>query len=113
MKKPPKEADRLRHMLDAAETAMEFVKGRQRSDLDRDEKLTLALVRLLEILGEAARHVSEKTKGLSPHIRWKEIAGTRDRLVHGYFDVDLDIVWKIITVDLPPLITELKKIISK
>jgi uncharacterized protein with HEPN domain len=112
MSKPPKEEDRLRHMLDAAMTAVEFIKGRKRPDLDTDTKLALALVRLLEVLGEAARHVSDETQRRSPHIPWKEIAGTRDRLVHGYFDVDLDIVWRIVTADLPPLIAELKKIVS-
>ena len=71
----------------------------------------LALVRLLEIIGEAARGVSI---GLSQHhleIPWSEIAGTRDRLIHGYFDVDLDVVWGIVTKDLPSLITQLGAIV--
>lgn len=113
MSRPPKEEDRLRHMLDAAVTAVEFVKAKQRSHLDTDTKLALALVRLLEVVGEAARHVSDETHRRSPNIPWKEISGTRDRLVHGYFDVDLDIVWQIVTGDLPLLITELKKIVPK
>ena len=110
MTRPPKEEDRLRHMLDAAQTALEFTAKKKRSDLDTDAKLALALVRLLEVVGEAARHVSDETRRRSPGIPWKAIAGTRDRLVHGYFDVDLEIVWQITTRDLPSLIKELKKI---
>ena len=109
MTRPPKDEDRLRHMLDAAETVLKFTAEKKRSDLDTDEKLALALVRLLEVIGEAARHVSEETCRRFPEIPWKEIAGTRDRLVHGNFDVDLEIVWQITTGDLPPLIRELKK----
>lgn len=112
MTKRPKEDDRLRHMLDAAVTAVEFIKTKKRSDLDTDLKLALALVRLLEVVGEAGRYVSDETQQRFPHIPWKEISGTRDRLVHGYFDVDLDIVWQIVTVDLPFLIKELKKILE-
>jgi uncharacterized protein with HEPN domain len=63
----------------------------------------LALVRLLEIIGEAARRVSVGLRESHPEIPWAEIAGTRDRLIHGYFDVDLDIVWGIVTQDLPAL----------
>jgi len=102
---------RLRHMLDAARKAMEFAQGRSRADLDADEMLGLALIRLLEILGEAAKSVSLDYRQSYPKIPWKQIAETRDRLIHGYFDVDMDIVWEIVTVDLPSLIAELEKII--
>jgi len=102
---------RLRHMLDAARKATELTKKCDRSDLDKDETLALAVVRLLEILGEAAKNVSDKCRQENPAIPWRQIAGTRDRLIHGYFDVDLDIVWKIISVDLPALIQQLEKIL--
>ena len=103
---------RLRHMLDAAQKAVEFTKGRTRVDLDTDEKLSLAIVRLLEMLGEAAKAVSEETRRQAPDIVWKQVAGTRDRLIHSYFDVDLNIVWEIVTQDLPPLVTALERLIS-
>ena len=99
-------------MLDAVQKAVEFVQGRSRTDLDKDEQLTLALTRLLEIIGEAAKGVSPALRERYPKIQWKEIAGTRDRLIHGYFDVDLNIVWQIVTTDLPPLLAELEKILS-
>ena len=103
---------RLRHMLEAARKAVAFLKDRKRSDLDNDERLTLALVRLLEILGEAGKCVSADLRQRHSQIPWKEIAGTRDRLIHGYFDVDLNIVWQIVIADLPALIPELEQIVS-
>jgi len=106
------DAVRLRHMLDAARRAMDFTQGRVRSDLESDEQLSLALVRLLEILGEAARNVSEDLRNDYPDIPWRQIAGTRDRLIHGYFDVDLDIVWQIVSNDLPVLAAQLEKALS-
>lgn len=106
------DAVRLRHMLDAAQKARQFVAGRTRAEIERDEPLTLALVRLLEILGEAAKSVSPETRQHCPKIPWKEIGGTRDRLIHGYFDVDWTILWEILTADLPPLITELERALA-
>jgi uncharacterized protein with HEPN domain len=113
MTKRPREEDRLRHMLDAAREAVQFIKGKKRSDLDANHQLALALTRLVEVLGEAARHVSLETRRKYTRIPWREIAGTRDRLIHGYFDVDLDILWQIVSKDLPPLIRELEKVISE
>jgi uncharacterized protein with HEPN domain len=107
----PEDAVSLRHMLDAAGKAVQFSRGRSRSDLDADEMFALALVRLLEIIGEAAKRLSAELRQQCPGIPWKQIAGTRDRLIHGYFDVDLDIIWAIITDDLPVLTAELEKII--
>ncbi len=106
------DAVRLRHMLDAAKRAIDFMQGRARSDLESDEQLSLAVVRLLEILGEAAKNVSEDLRKDYPDIPWRQIAGTRDRLIHGYFDVDLDIVWQIISTDLPVLAAQLEKALS-
>jgi uncharacterized protein with HEPN domain len=82
--------------------------GKQRSDLDRDRMLNLALVRLLEIVGEAAARVSQPGREGLPNIPWPAIVGLRNRLIHGYDEVDFDILWDIIQVDLPPLIAELQ-----
>ena len=110
----PKAEDtvRLRHMLDAAKKIVEYTGSVQRADLDKDEKLALAIVRLLEIIGEAAKTVSTDFRRKHPSIPWREIAGIRDRLIHGYYDIDFDIVWKIVSIDLPPLITHLEKALS-
>lgn len=105
---PKTDEVRLRHMLDAARKAIAFTQNRIRTDLDNDEILALAVVRLIEILGEAAKNVSQTTKDRFPEIPWRQIAGTRDRLSHAYFDVNLDIIWDIVTSNLPPLIEQLE-----
>ena len=91
---------------------IDLVPRRTRAEIERDEPITLALIRLLEIIGEAAKSVSPETRQRYPDIPWKEIGGTRDRLIHGYFDVDWNILWQILTADLPPLITELKQAVA-
>ena len=106
-KQPKDERIRLQHMLDSAQKAVNFAKNRPRQDLESDEMLSLALVRLLEIIGEAAKAVPQDIKNIYPDIAWRDIGRTRDRLIHGYYDVDLDIVWDIVTNDLPPLIQAL------
>ena len=101
---------RIGHMIEAAEKAIAFSAGQTRQGLEANEMLALALVRLLEIVGEAAQQVTSETKVRYPDIPWKLAAATRDRLIHGYFNVDLDVVWAILTDDLPPLIEQLKTI---
>lgn len=103
---------RIRHILDAAREAVAFAKGRSRADLDSDRKLNLSLVRLLEIIGEAARGISQEFRDSHPDLPWKSMVGMRDRLIHGYFDINLDVVWETVTEDLPPLIAQLEKIIA-
>ena len=100
-------------MRDAVSQALEFSASRLRADLDNDPMLMLALTRLLEIIGEAAKNVSEPTRSLAPSIPWREIAGTRDRIAHGYFDINLDTVWQILSVDLPDLLPELERLLSQ
>ena len=75
---------RLRHMLDASKKAVEFCAGKMEADLAKDEMLTLAVVRLVEIIGEAAKNVSVDTRNSHPAIPWKEISGTRDRLIRRF-----------------------------
>ncbi|MEM7051720.1 MAG: HepT-like ribonuclease domain-containing protein [Acidobacteriota bacterium] len=90
-------------MLEAVRKSREFAQGRRREDLDNDEQLSLALQRLLEVLGEAASKVTLEGRQLAPEIPWRAISGMRNRLIHAYFDVDLDIVWRTISDELPPL----------
>ena len=102
---------RLRHMLDAAREAVSFARGRTRGDLDADRQLVLSLVKDIEIVGEAATRVSEPARRRLPEMPWERIVGMRNRLVHAYFDVNLDIVWKTISEDLPELIVLLERAI--
>lgn len=105
------DSDRLRHMFDCARTAVEFCAGKTRGDLDGDNMLVLALARLLEIIGEAATRVSPEFRDQHLAIEWQSIIAARNRLIHGYADVDLDIVWNIVTEDLPRLIANLEKLL--
>jgi uncharacterized protein with HEPN domain len=100
---------RLRHMLDNAREAVAMAHGRKRKDLDSDRKLNLSLVRLLEIIGEAAGRVPQDERANCAEIPWPEIVSLRNRLIHGYDAVDFDILWEVVTKDLPPLITALEK----
>lgn len=100
----PPDDIRLRHLVDAATTAVAFTEDRSRSDLDTDVMLTLALTKLVEIVGEAAKQVTEATKLAYPDIPWSAAARMRDRLVHHYFDVDLDVLWSTVRIDLPALL---------
>lgn len=103
---------RLRHMLDAAQKAVSHSKSRSRDDLDSDELFALAMTHLIEIVGEAARSVSHEVRNDVSSIPWREIIGTRDRLIHGYASVNLDILWAILMDDLPPLIAKLELAIA-
>jgi len=105
----PRDRDRVRllHMLEHAREAVQLVEGRERMSLDEDRVLSLALVRLLEIVGEAAAGVSAEARDTHPAIPWAEIVGLRNRLIHGYDSVDLDVVWNIVKGDLPALVRHL------
>ena len=103
---------RLRHALDAAREAVFFAQGRTRGDLDNDRQPALALVKDIEIGGEAATLVAEATRRRLPEMPWKRIVGMRHRLVHAYFDINLDIVWKTVQKDLPKPISLLESAVS-
>lgn len=109
MPSPKTDQVRLKHMLDATQKAIAFTQSKTRQDLDQDEMLSLAVVRLIEILGEAAKNVSQSTRDQIPDIPWRQITGTRDRLSHAYFDLNLDIIWNIIEAELPGLATKLEQ----
>ena len=104
---------RVRHMLDHAREAMEMVRHRSRTDLDTNRMLSLALVRLMEIVGEAAVRMPEAFRSRYPEIPWRDVADLRNRLIHGYDTVNFDILWTIIQEDLPPLIEQLEAILKQ
>ncbi len=106
---PPDDDVRLRHLFESAETAIRFVEGRSRADLDHDEMLRLALTKLVEIVGEAAKQVTSETQAEYPDVAWSAAARMRDRLVHHYFDIDLDVLWSTILLDLPALLDALPR----
>ncbi len=100
-------------MIEAAETAARFVQGRTRSDLDRDPILAFALVRAIEIVGEAASKISAETRGLASDIPWSSIVSMRNRLVHAYFDINHELVWISATEELPELLPLLRDLVAE
>lgn len=102
----------FRHMLDHAREAVGMIAGKAPEDLSKERMLELALIRLVEIVGEAASRVSQTGQAKSPDIPWREVIGMRNRLIHGYDSVDLNVLWDTVELDLPPLITQLEKILQ-
>ena len=102
---------RFEHMLRYAQKALRLSAGRSRADLDTDELFVLGITRALEIVGEAASRVSPQGRAKYAAIPWPKIAGMRNRLVHGYDDVDLDVLWQTIEQDLAPLISTLETVV--
>jgi len=100
----------LRQMLAHAREALALVQGKSRADLDRERVLALALLQLLQIVGEAAGRLSPAYCDMHPEIPWPQIVALRNRLIHGYDVIDLDIVWSILSTDIPSLIAELERL---
>jgi len=104
---------RMRQMLDYARKAQAMTQGRSRADLDSDVMLQLALTRAVEVIGEAASRVSEVSRRRHPDIPWRDMVGMRNRLIHGYEAVDLNLLWDTVTTDLPPLIKALERMLGE
>lgn len=110
---PPEDRIRLRHMLEAIQQANRFMRDRRREDLPRDPQLLLALIKCIEIVGEAAGKVSPETQDSHRTLPWREIVAMRNRLIHVYFDVNPNIIWETVQHDLPKLQLELKRILDE
>lgn len=108
----PHDRVRLQHLSDALNAATRFAARRVRSDLDNDEMLLFALVRAVEVAGEAASKVSVETRAEISQLPWASIIGMRNRLVHAYFDINRDILWTTVTEAVPPLAEVLKKVLE-
>ena len=106
------ESTYLRHMRDYAAEARQFALSRSRSELDTDRMFMLAVTRLLEMMGEAATQISGASRIQNPQIPWQSIIGLRHRLVHAYDQINLDIIWDILTNDLTPLIAALDALLT-
>jgi len=101
----------LRQMSDHIEEAVALAGGRTRADLESDRVFFLALLKLVEIVCEAATRVSEPMQAAHSGLPWREIIGTRNRLIHGYDAVDYDILWTIVTADFPPLLRQINALL--
>jgi uncharacterized protein with HEPN domain len=104
--------DYVEDIIEAMEDAISFVKEMEYDDFAKDRKTVYAVVRALEIIGEAVKKVPLRVRNRYPRIPWKEIAGMRDKLIHEYFGVDLKRVWKTVKEDVPnlkPLFDEIQR----
>jgi uncharacterized protein with HEPN domain len=104
--------DYLRDMLENAERAIAFVQDMGFDEFSEDEKSIYAVVRALEIIGEAARQVPEDVRAANPEIQWREVAGMRNKLMHEYFGVNTKVVWRTVQEDLPVIIPVLRKMLK-
>ena len=106
----PDDLIRLRHMAEAARTAMRFCLGREQHELDSDTMLRMALLHVVQIIGEAAARVSDAGRAAAPGVEWPVIVAMRNRLVHAYFDVNTEILWKTVMHSLPALLQQLEAV---
>ena len=95
-------------MIEEAENVATFIAGRAREDLDSDRLLLYALVRAIEVLGEAASKVSADARAAAPDVPWRAIVAMRNRLIHAYAAIDPETVWKAACEDIPVLLTALR-----
>jgi uncharacterized protein with HEPN domain len=104
--------DYLEDILDAISKIAKFTEGMTFNQFAEDDKTTYAVIRALEILGEAAKHIPDHVRQKYPKVSWREMAGIRDKLIHDYFGVNLEVVWKTVTEDLSGLESEIMRILA-
>ncbi|KKQ17429.1 MAG: hypothetical protein US31_C0019G0016 [Berkelbacteria bacterium GW2011_GWA1_36_9] len=102
----------LEHILEAIENIESFLKDKSKDDFLSDKMLQSAIIRQLEIIGEASKRISAKKKEQSPQTEWKNIAGIRDVLIHDYFGIDLESIWNTLSINIPELKIEIGKILQ-
>jgi len=109
---PPSDRARLTHMVEAIDLLAEFVAGMDYASFLEDRKTQLSVERLLEILGEAANHISLELQSQYPHIPWRQITDLRNVVSHQYFRIRTEIIWEVATADVPPLREQLEQILA-
>lgn len=109
----PNDRERLLHMLEAARDARSYVNGRVRPDLDSDSMLRRALVNAIQVVGEAAARVTEAGRLRVPGLPWGQIVAARNILVHVYWGIDTDQLWRMVTEDLPVLTREVETALAE
>ena len=103
----------IKDIVDAIESIEKFVAGMNFEEFKNDDKTVSAVVRKLEIIGEATKNIPDEIKEKYPKLPWREMAKIRDKLIHSYFSVDFEIVWKVIKEELPLLKPEIEEILHE
>jgi uncharacterized protein with HEPN domain len=103
-------ADFLRDMLENAQRAIQFTKGMDYKSFAKDDKTVYAVIRAVEIIGEAASKIPEEVRAKYPRVPWREVKGMRNKLAHHYFGINMEVVWQTVQEDLPILIEALRNI---
>ena len=102
----------LEDIIQSADKIRRYTKGLEYDDFVRNEMVTDAVLRNIEIIGEAAGNIPEDIRSLYPHIPWRRIVGLRNIVIHAYFNVDLNIIWQIVTVNLPEIRDDIRSVLD-
>ena len=105
--------DYLQDIFESLEKAEEFIQGLEFEEFKKDEKTIFATIRALEVIGEATKRIPNSLKNRYPDVPWQEMAGIRDKLIHDYFGVNIEVVWNTVKQDLPSLRPQIKRIIEE
>ena len=105
-----KYAPYIDHIIDSIKDIEESINGLNENDFKNKKDVKDSNIRRIEVIGEAVKNISNELKDKYPEIEWKKIAGTRDKLMHHYFGVDLNLLWKIIVEDIPILKDQIQKV---
>lgn len=110
---PPDSVEtRLRHMIEASHEAVGYVEGLSREAFNAQRPLQHSVVRCIEVIGEAASRLSPELRKAHPEVPWQDMIGMRNRLIHAYFDIDLDLIWQTVNQELPEIIPLLESILA-